>query len=476
MKKVLYKQMLEKYPQAKTKEADLLLAQELQNSDIKLVVLDDDPTGIQTLHGVSVYTDWTAKSILEGFQEDRRLFFILTNSRAMTAEQSAKIHCEIAENIVAAAKVTGKRYMIISRADSTLRGHYPLETNVLKTVVEKQAGCLIDGEIICPFLPEGGRYTVDNIHYVLEDAFLIPAGDTEFAKDKTFGYKNSHLGMWVEEKTQGEYTADSLTYISLDELRSQAVDLICDKLMNVKDFSKVIVNALDYYDLKIFAAALYKATQQGKQFMIRSAAGIIKVIGGIDDRPLLSRDELVDRTNPHGGIILVGSHVKKTTLQLAKLKECPDIKFIEFNVHLVSDDTLFKAETERVIRETEETIAAGSTVTVFTRRERFDLDTGNKEDELQIAGKISDAVTSIVANLKIRPNFIIAKGGITSSDVGTKGLKVKKAQAYGQILPGIPVWLTGEESKFPNMPYVIFPGNVGSETALKEAVEKMQNK
>lgn len=465
---------MEQYPQTMGKEADTLVDKELQKSGIKLVVLDDDPTGIQTVHGVSVYTDWTEKSILEGFLEERRMFFILTNSRAMTSEQSAKVHVEIAKNIVSAAKATGKGYMIISRGDSTLRGHYPLETNVLKRIIEKQEHSIINGEIICPFLPEGGRYTVDNIHYVMENEFLIPAADTEFAEDKTFGYVNSHMGMWVEEKTQGEYTADSLTYISLDELRSRSVENICEKLMQVERFSKVIVNALDYYDLKIFTAALYKAIRQGKRFMIRSAASIVKVLGGIEDRPLLSRDELVDRENSNGGIILVGSHVKKTTMQLAKLKECPNIKFIEFDVHLVLDDVLFKVEVQRVITETEDAIASGCTVTVFTRRERLDLNTGNKEDELQIAGKISNAVTSIVTNLKVRPNFIIAKGGITSSDVGTKGLNVKKALVYGQILPGIPVWLTGEESKFPNMPYVIFPGNVGSETALKVAVEKTQ--
>ena len=66
--------------------------------------------------------------------------------------------------------------------------------------------------------------------------------------------------------------------------------------------------------------------------------------------------------------------------------------------------------------------------------------------------------------------FIIA-GGITSSDVGTKALAVKKANVLGQIKPGIPVWQTGEESKFPMTPYVIFPGNVGEITTLREAVE-----
>ena len=73
--------------------------------------------------------------------------------------------------------------------------------------------------------------------------------------------------------------------------------------------------------------------------------------------------------------------------------------------------------------------------------------------------------------MTVTPAFVIAKGGITSSDVGTKALAVKRANVLGQIRPGIPVWQTGEESKFPQTPYVIFPGNVGENTTLREAVE-----
>ena len=77
------------------------------------------------------------------------------------------------------------------------------------------------------------------------------------------------------------------------------------------------------------------------------------------------------------------------------------------------------------------------------------------------------------AGILEEPAFIIAKGGITSSDVGTKALKVKKANVLGQICPGIPVWETDDGSKFPHMAYVIFPGNVGDADTLKTAVEKL---
>ena len=49
-------------------------------------------------------------------------------------------------------------------------------------------------------------------------------------------------------------------------------------------------------------------------------------------------------------------------------------------------------------------------------------------------------------------------------------------KAVSEAKPGIPVWQTGEESKFPMTPYIIFPGNVGEVTTLREAVEKLTGK
>ena len=57
--------------------------------------------------------------------------------------------------------------------------------------------------------------------------------------------------------------------------------------------------------------------------------------------------------------------------------------------------------------------------------------------------------------------------------MAVKALAIKKAAVMGQIQPGIPVWMTGSESKFPGMPYVIFPGNVGGEDTLKKVVETL---
>ncbi len=448
-----------------------MLQNRLKDLNKKIIVLDDDPTGVQTVHGISVYTDWSVESLTQGFQEENSMFFILTNSRGLTVAETEETHTEIAKNIVEVAKKLNKEFIVISRGDSTLRGHYPLETEVLKNTIEANLNLRYDGEVILPFFKEGGRFTVDNIHYVQYDDILVPAGETEFASDRTFGYSSSHLGEYVEEKTNGAFQAKNTTYITLESLRAFDVDGIANQLLQVNGFNKVIVNAVDYVDVEVFVIALIQAMKDGKQFMFRSAAALTKVIGGVSDKALLTKEELIRQETDHGGLILVGSHVKKTTEQLEVLKSKDTIEFIEFDSHLVLQPEKFQTEVDRVIEATENFIRSGKTVTVYTRRERLDLGEGKQEEELKLSVKIADAVTSIVQRLSVRPNYIIAKGGITSSDIGTKGLQVKRATVAGQIKPGIPVWITGEESKFPGMTYVIFPGNVGAVTTLKETVD-----
>lgn len=448
-----------------------MLINGLRDLNKKIIVLDDDPTGVQTVHGISVYTDWSVESIEKGFLEENSMFFLLTNSRGFTAAESDKAHTEIANNIVQVAKKVDKEFIVISRGDSTLRGHYPLETEVLKSTIEASSDIHYDGEVILPFFKEGGRFTVDNIHYVQYEESLVPAGETEFAKDRTFGYTKSHLGEWVEEKTEGRFKSVNATYISLNSLRALDIDGITEQLLQVSDFNKVVVNAVDYVDVEIFVVALVKAMKAGKQFLFRSAAALTKVIGGVSDKALLTRKELIREETNHGGLILVGSHVKKTTEQLEQLKTSDFIEFIEFDSHLVLQPDQFQTEIERVIESAESLIREGKTVAIYTRRERLDLGEGKKEEELKLSVRISDAVTSFVQRLSVRPNYIVAKGGITSSDIGTKGLEVKRATVAGQIQPGIPVWITGEESKFPGIAYIIFPGNVGAVTTLKDTVD-----
>ena len=463
MPKVLMSELFDKISPVDKNFSRDKLTTALKNFSRKIIVLDDDPTGVQTVNGISVFTDWTAESFAAGFAEKNSMFFVLTNSRAFSVQQTRNEHKKIAERICAASKIFGKDFLIVSRSDSTLRGHYPLETQTLREVLEIH-GHKVDGEILIPFFKEGGRFTVGDVHYVREENFLVPAAETEFARDTTFGYSSSNLAEYIAEKTGGAFPKESVTCISLDELRGGHVDEISSRLQKVHDFGKVIVNAVDYCDVEIFSLALLKSLASGKNFLFRTAAAFPKIIGSVADKNFLTRSELVDEKNPNGGLIVVGSHVKKTTAQLAELKKLSSVAFIEFdvaNLNAVDD----------IVRRAEENISRGLTTAIYTSRKV--LDVGNAQENLRLSVKISDALTSIVRKLKVRPKFLIAKGGITSADTGTKGLGVKKALVAGQAAAGVPVWKIGAESKFPDMSFIIFPGNVGEVDTLRKIVETL---
>ena len=153
MEQTIRADILTSFPAVDTAAVDALLQQEIAADNTKFIVLDDDPTGVQTVHDISVYTDWSVESIKSGLLEDNKVFYILTNSRGLTAAETTAVHKEIAANITAAARETGKKYLIMSRSDSTLRGHFPLETELLRDGMEAD-GLRVDGEIVTGITPE----------------------------------------------------------------------------------------------------------------------------------------------------------------------------------------------------------------------------------------------------------------------------------------------------------------------------------
>ena len=468
---------LNQWGQPDRERIDRLFAREYLDFHRKVVVLDDDPTGVQTVHGISVYTDWSVESLREGLLEENQEFFILTNSRSLQADETVKVHRELAKRLAKEAKRLGKELLVVSRGDSTLRGHFLLEPETLRTTLEEMTGRRMDGWILCPFFKEGGRYTIDSVHYVKEGEWLTPAARTEFAKDGTFGFCHSHLGEYLEEKSGGKIRREDCLTITLKQLRGLELDAITRILCQADGFVPILVDAIDEADVKVFAIAMMRALREGKEFLVRSAAAFPKVIGNIGSRPLLSKEELIDEENPFGGLVVAGSHVKKTTMQLEQLKYCSiPPEFVEFDVGTAMKEDGLRMEAERVRKRAQVIMSSGRTAVIYTSRNVLMPEGVSKEELLRISVAISAELTGIVARLEVKPRYLIAKGGITSSDVGTKGLRVRRAQVLGQVRPGIPVWKTGAESTFPGMSYIIFPGNVGEEDTLRQIVEMLEER
>ncbi|MCK4240187.1 MAG: hydroxyacid dehydrogenase [Candidatus Atribacteria bacterium] len=438
----------------------------------KIIVLDDDPTGVQTVHSIPVYTSWDLSTLRQIMKDKYKVIYILTNSRALTSVKTQRLHKQLARDLKLVALEEGKKFLLISRSDSTLRGHYPLETKTIYDELKKDEE--IDGEIIIPFFLEGGRFTFNDIHYIKERDLLVPIGQTEFARDSVFGYKASNLKEWIEEKTTGQYPAGQVISISLSMLREKDMEGILHKLLKIKNFNKVIVNAVEYTDLKVFLIALSESINRGKNFLFRTAASFVRVIGGINPKPLLTKETLYPKGKPSSpGLIVIGSYVQKTTRQIKKLAELSNLIWVEWDVSQAKTQECLRAEVDRVISEVKKGFNLGKDVCIYTSREyyRNDSQNENSDKNLIFSSRISEGLVKVVQVLKIKPSFLVAKGGITSSDIGVKGLNVKRAMVMGQIQPGIPVWELGPESRFPGLPYIIFPGNVGSDDTLKKVVE-----
>ncbi|OFV30604.1 hypothetical protein HMPREF3134_02590 [Staphylococcus sp. HMSC14D10] len=442
-----------------------LINKNLSDFNYKIIVLDDDPTGTQTIKDLPVYTEWTEKWIEDGFLQKNDMFYILTNSRALNEKETVKLHKEISQNIEKVANKLNEDYLIISRGDSTLRGHFYLEPKV----ISESATQPFDGVFYLPQFFEGNRYTYNGIHYLKENQKYIPVVQSEFSNDTTFGYSSETMFDFIEEKSEGEIKSSEVSYISLEMLREKKEKEIFTVFERLENFSAVVVDALNDSDMDYFASCLINFLKGNKKkFIFRTAASFVKAM-------CVTPGEIINlnkfSSNKNGGLIIVGSHVKKSSEQLSYLINNTNIRPFEFDVKEIIKDNL-EEYINTLITKVEYEIVNGNSVVVYTSRDV--IKTEDINNNLSISTNISNSLVNIVKNISIKPKFIIAKGGITSSDVATKGLNIKKAEVIGQVTKGVPVWLTGDEAKYPKMPYVIFPGNVGEKETLAQ-VYKMNN-
>lgn len=442
---------------------------EIVASRRKLIALDDDPTGVQTVYDTAVLARWTVDDLAAELRDPRPVCFILTNSRSLPEAGAIRLNQEIAARLLVASRQTRVDFVIASRSDSTLRGHFPAETDALADTLGN-----VDGVLLAPAFFEGGRYTIDNLHLVREGNRLVPASETEFARDATFGYRHSDLREWVEEKTGGRIVAAEVVSLSIDDIRQGGPDRIAAVLRTVADGRPVVVNAASYRDLDVVVLGVLRAEAAGKRLLYRTGAGFVRARAGLPERPLLSRGELVgdDAPSPLPGIVVVGSHVQRSGEQLAHLLRLLEVTPVELHVPRILDPATHEAEIETARHATEAALARGTTPVIFTSRQVEHADKAG--DQLAIGQTISAAFVAVMRRLATRPGWIVAKGGITSSDIGTKALRARRAIVLGQIQPGIPVWRLGPETLHPGLPYVVFPGNVGDPETLAKVVTMLR--
>lgn len=451
-----------------------------------LVVLDDDPTGTQTCHDINVLTVWDDATLQQEFRSGCPGFFILTNSRALAPDDSWDLIQTICRAVKRAAEASGNTaFEIVLRGDSTLRGHFPLEAEAAEDAL---GGDEADVWVLAPFFEQGGRLTIEDVHYVASpDGQLVPAAQTPFARDATFGYTQSNLRGYIKEKVREARThkaqkrCENLYSITLEDIRVGGAAKVAEKLVGFSSPAIVIVNAVVTADMDVFVQGLLQVSSyqksNKKKFLYRTGAAFVSSRLGIPQIPPLSPKDLGMDLSPSapGGLIIAGSYVPKTTEQLDALIQGRHVEKDALEVITLDVSALLKSpqSTSSILLDAADKagscITAGRDVLVMTSRK---LITGtDKVSSLRICNVVAEALVTFLRFLVPRPRYIIAKGGITSSDAATKGLLFKRARICGQAQPGVPLWRCSETTcKWPDIPYAVFPGNVGERETLRDLV------
>ena len=432
----------------------------------KIIVLDDDPTGSQTVHSCLLLMQWDVETLRLGLADDAPIFFVLTNTRALTPEKAAAVTREVCQNLKAAIDLEAIHdFLVVSRSDSTLRGHYPIETDV----IAEELGPF-DAHFLTPAFFEGGRTTRASVHYLKVNGVDTPVHETEFARDSVFGYHHSYLPAYVEEKTSGKVTADRVERFLLEDLRAG----VLDRLLQLHDNHCGVVDAETQDDLNRFAADVLAAASQGKRFLFRSAASLLTALAALPPQPIAP--EAMANYVRHGkpGAIIVGSHVKKTTEQLEQLLAQPGIVGVELEVArlLEKTDEARSSLLAEAMQQTNTAQAAGKTPVVYTSRQELTFD--DTQTRLDFGEAVSALLMDIIRHLPDDIGFLISKGGITSNDTLSNGLALRTARLLGQVLAGVSMVRTpSNHPQFPALPVVLFPGNVGDANALATVYQRL---
>jgi len=440
-----------------------------------LVVLDDDPTGTQSVADLPVLTRWEVDDLRWALEQGAAAFYVLTNTRSLDPDDAARRNREVVANALTAAEGSGSRLGFVSRSDSTLRGHYPLEPDVIADELEHRAGVRTDAVVVVPAFPDAGRITVGGVHHTRgPDGTVVPVAETEFARDATFGYTSSALAAYVEEKSGGRVTADQVIGLDLALVRGPAGG-IADALDAATGSTPVVVDVVTENDLRALALGLAESERRGRSLLYRVGPPFVRARIGQEVRAPLTAAEAYAGTRPAsgGGLVVVGSHVGLTTRQLGVLTAEHPATVVEIGVErLLSTDA--QAELDRAVTAVTTALAEGDVV-VHTSRLLVRRD--DPTESLRIARTVSAAVVEVVRRTLAErpPRFVVAKGGITSSDVATAGLEIRRAVVRGPMLPGIVSLWQPVGGPAEGIPYVVFAGNVGDDRSLLDVVRVLSS-
>ncbi len=443
---------------------------------MKIVVLDDDPTGSQTVHSCPLLLSWEFDALCRGLRHESPLLFILANTRALLpAEAAGRISeiCFVLKRAILAEGLSLNNIFFVSRGDSTLRGHGVLEPSMIAGVFGP-----FDATLHIPAFFQGGRTTVDGIHLLNGK----PVHTTSFAKDRLFAYSTSNLAEWLNEKSSGQIDPCSVKRISLSLLDKAAagkegMNALEAWLESCSKNQNVIVDAVKSSQLDALAEAVRNLTGK-KRFLFRSAASFLNSLSCL--APQILEESLIANMrrkdefgNPLPGMVIVGSYVSLADAQLQKLLEGTSCHGVEIPVSKLADlynqsfkdSCVLELESE-LLSKIENLLADGKTPVLYTTRGEWILPT--LESRVLFGCFLAQFIAKIISQLALKLGYLISKGGITSNVLLKEGFGVESVDLKGQIFPGLSLVIASLNERNIHMPVITFPGNLGdSETLLR---------
>ena len=448
---------------------------EAVGSGRRIAVLDDDPTGSQAVHGVSVVTVTEPDTVAAGLDQPGSTCFILTNSRSLSEADAADVSSRLGTTLHRLGRSWGAPVGIVSRSDSTLRGHLMAEVQALSDAARAATGAGYDGVLLVPAYLEAGRFTAGDVHWARVGDATVPVGETEFARDATFGFTSSDLKDFVVERGRGGIRRDDVASLSLDDIRAGGPARVAAVLDQVEDGRFVVVNAMADADLDVVALGLLDAEAAGRRFLYRTGPSFVRALAGLDPRAQLTADDIWPDGGREGhGLVVVGSHVGLTSRQVEVAAGRGGLVTVELPVDRVVDPAARASTVASVATEAAAALVDSDVLLCTSRSLRRGQDA---DDSLRIARTVSSAVTDVVTRLRSDGlAWVVAKGGITSHDVAVHGLGIRRATVLGQLLPGTVSVFRADESApgVRSVPFVVFAGNVGDDSTLADVVERMR--
>jgi uncharacterized protein YgbK (DUF1537 family) len=437
----------------------------------KVIVLDDDPTGSQTVHSAPLLLRWDPESLRRGLRHPSPLLFVLANTRALEPEAARERVREICrglrlvlEELEAGGEL--ERWLVVSRGDSTLRGHFPLEVEAIQAELGP-----FDATLLAPAFLPGGRTTRGAVHYLHGE----PVHTTDFARDRLFGFSSSFLPEWVAEKTRGAISVSSVERLDLAELDGSAAALQA----RVDSFSAQRVVAVDAERPEQLAALGEAVWRSERRLLFQSAASLINGLVPLLPQPLDPAGLAALRRRGASGkrlpvLVVVGSHVPLADQQLAQLLQEPACEGVEIPVAKLARvldgpaaPELIRSLERSWLEQLQAVLDQGRTPVLFSSR--GELVCASAQDRRRFGLELAALMARLAAALASQLGLIISKGGITTHTLLADGLGLDWVELQGQLLPGLSVVLTPADVQIPGLPVVTFPGNLGDASGLRQA-------